>query len=593
MSRGKSEGGPLFPRLHVNDTDKGGPKPPPRNKMALYEQQLSVPSQRVKDAPTSIFYGAKLANTNSSTQGHGLEKSRYHLNVRQGSFSTDGVLPESNGISIKRLTTTTTAHTVELNTTETVFSSGMSTSFQLSEAAQLKWPSLLKNDESKLVKERNLDATSLRLQPDQESEGNLEVSNEGALKLYEPGLANQGKSENETPILKSIEDISPVISLKLITEEEHSERLSQVPTSSNTKQHSKLLVADNAKQPNISAVNNINAIQNKVRPSSDNVLNRNEDRTSNGLTRSSVARAFISPDDVVEMIGHKHFWNVRRAIINQQRVFSMQVFELHRIIKLQRIIAGSRHLLMDESLFLRDAISKPSSMKEATQNLVTENSSLLVKLRDNPFQKQPHTGIQTIVPKFGKSSFVSSTGSNFDGSNLDLKMMDSMDNKFPIWGLPQQVGNQWLVPVMSPSEGLIYKPYKEPPCPSQPGGYVPTFYGTFGESLSSSCGYNFPMGKSVGPTYFTPYGMPGMTQPVSTSAMNSGVISKNRNSEDALPLFPTVPSGCGSVQPMESTQSNAQKSQVIKVVPRNPRFASESAARIVELIQEERKHLCN
>jgi protein EARLY FLOWERING 3 len=37
--------GPMFPRLHVNDTNKGGPRAPPRNKMALYEQ-LSVPSQR-------------------------------------------------------------------------------------------------------------------------------------------------------------------------------------------------------------------------------------------------------------------------------------------------------------------------------------------------------------------------------------------------------------------------------------------------------------------------------------------------------------------------------------------------------------------
>lgn len=48
MKRGKDEGkimGPMFPRLHVNDTDKGGPRAPPRNKMALYEQ-LSIPSQR-------------------------------------------------------------------------------------------------------------------------------------------------------------------------------------------------------------------------------------------------------------------------------------------------------------------------------------------------------------------------------------------------------------------------------------------------------------------------------------------------------------------------------------------------------------------
>ena len=38
--------GPLFPRLHVNDAAKGGgPRAPPRNKMALYEQ-FTVPSHR-------------------------------------------------------------------------------------------------------------------------------------------------------------------------------------------------------------------------------------------------------------------------------------------------------------------------------------------------------------------------------------------------------------------------------------------------------------------------------------------------------------------------------------------------------------------
>lgn len=36
---------PMFPRLHVNDKEKGGPRGPPRNKMALYEQ-FSIPSQR-------------------------------------------------------------------------------------------------------------------------------------------------------------------------------------------------------------------------------------------------------------------------------------------------------------------------------------------------------------------------------------------------------------------------------------------------------------------------------------------------------------------------------------------------------------------
>lgn len=57
MRGGKEEGkmtSPMFPRLHVNDTEKGGPRAPPRNKMALYEQ-LSVPPQRINSGSTSIL----------------------------------------------------------------------------------------------------------------------------------------------------------------------------------------------------------------------------------------------------------------------------------------------------------------------------------------------------------------------------------------------------------------------------------------------------------------------------------------------------------------------------------------------------------
>ncbi|EHA8592551.1 putative protein HEADING DATE [Cocos nucifera] len=45
---------PMFPRLHVNDTDKGGPRAPPRNKMALYEQ-LSIPSHRSNSTAASVL----------------------------------------------------------------------------------------------------------------------------------------------------------------------------------------------------------------------------------------------------------------------------------------------------------------------------------------------------------------------------------------------------------------------------------------------------------------------------------------------------------------------------------------------------------
>ena len=56
--------GPLFPRLHVSHAGKGGgPRAPPRNKMALYEQ-LTVPSNRF----SSRASGASLVPSTSAAQ---------------------------------------------------------------------------------------------------------------------------------------------------------------------------------------------------------------------------------------------------------------------------------------------------------------------------------------------------------------------------------------------------------------------------------------------------------------------------------------------------------------------------------------------
>ncbi|XP_021978498.1 uncharacterized protein LOC110873795 isoform X3 [Helianthus annuus] len=49
--------------------------------------------------------------------------------------------------------------------------------------------------------------------------------------------------------------------------------------------------------------------------------------------------------DVVGLIGLKHFSKARRAIVNQQRVFAIQVFELHRLIKVGKVVSLIDRLL--------------------------------------------------------------------------------------------------------------------------------------------------------------------------------------------------------------------------------------------------------
>lgn len=63
----QQESGPaLFPRLHVAETKKAGPRGPPRNKMALFEQ-LTIPSHKFKPSPMPLPSTGRTMKSSSMT----------------------------------------------------------------------------------------------------------------------------------------------------------------------------------------------------------------------------------------------------------------------------------------------------------------------------------------------------------------------------------------------------------------------------------------------------------------------------------------------------------------------------------------------
>lgn len=92
-------------------------------------------------------------------------------------------------------------------------------------------------------------------------------------------------------------------------------------------------------------------------------------------------------------------------------------------------------------------------------------------------------------------------------------------------------GHQWLVPVMSPSEGLVYKPYTAPaimgpgcggygPFGSIPltGNFMTSAYGVPTSHYHQGIGF-LPGASPVGNACFPPYGMPGMNPAISGSVV--------------------------------------------------------------------------
>lgn len=356
-----------------------------------------------------------------------------------------------------------------------------------------------------------------------------------------------------------------------------------------------------------------------------------------------IAGMMISPDDVVGVIGTKHFWKARRAIVNQQRVFAIQVFELHRLIKVQKLIAASPDVIMTD-IYLKSSPPKmvaenlpPEHIREPSPSVdnivnshqpVVEQNDTSQKLNSStgcPEENQTRDPPQREVSKIGPHSVDSAP--------------DSRTNAFCFHPPP----NQWLVPVMSPSEGLIYKPYSGP-CPPIPGFMAP-FYGGCAPQGFQPAGGDF-MSSAYGaipyqppPNYFPSFYSLPMEKPMLSSSAVEQVIpsagsqpnghelqqarsscvvshpnrevitvrarkfhaskdsevqgstvssSNPRQEEEERPLFHKPRASVATNQTSESSHPDGQN-RVIKVVPHNAGSATESAARIFRSIQRERQ----
>uniref|UniRef100_J3L152 Protein EARLY FLOWERING 3 n=1 Tax=Oryza brachyantha TaxID=4533 RepID=J3L152_ORYBR len=367
----------------------------------------------------------------------------------------------------------------------------------------------------------------------------------------------------------------------------------------------------------------------------------------------------ISPDKIVGAIGTKHFWKARRAIMNQQRVFAVQVFELHKLVKVQKLIAASPHVLIEGDPCLGNALlgSKKKLDEEnpkAQALLVVTNDDVEPSIQQPELSKEnseesPPSPLHDTGLVSGQHDQAATNG--VSKSNRRATPVSS-DNNQNNWGAQlQQPQNQWLVPVMSPSEGLVYKPYSGP-CPPA-GSLLAPFYtncaplslpSTAGDFMNSAYGVPIPhhqpqhMGAPGPPAmpmnYFPPFSIPVMNPGVPASMAEQGRLVSmsqpygNFEQHSWISCNMSHPSGiwrfhasrdseaqassasspfdrlqCGvngpvsaafpttsaqNTQPQLSSGSRDNQTNVIRVVPHNSRTASESAARIFRSIQMER-----
>ncbi|XP_042488829.1 protein HEADING DATE 3B-like isoform X2 [Macadamia integrifolia] len=765
MEGGKDEEkimSPLFPRLHVNDKEKGGPRAPPRNKMALYEQ-LSIPSQRFNSRLPSHNAGSLVPST-SSTQGGGHERSvpsplqipsatPVHFAEKLHSCSSDGVnLNVSMAVferkSMKNANYQTSNATGFMPSTPECNSfhpydysnSRNSGQKQLGDEDDVRVPTFVPPGVAPCP---NMDIPSMdgeRLAPFCPTDlghstvnpvNNLLKSAATSSYLLIPpqNVCNEHSKRSDTtdmrsrqPVRNHIEDnlkgsftnseCTEMPASHKWTREKVADALKDACGSANPEhQNSQLgdfgrvndtggwvqqksragLLQNNTvcgdgisvefvglEKGNISRVRSgpcsrVSPGNCRRRPDhaefgsechEDNSnrslqvreVDRNDDVSETSML-DSISGLDISPDDVVGVIGQKRFWKARREIVNQQRLFAVQVFELHRLIKvspMKKLPAEYVLKPLQQNVKQKDDSQKPNqSIECAAENAVAK-----------PTLPAPNNGMNPLVSQHSSCGL-------YPGNPPAAPVVT--DNKMGPWCFHPPPGNQWLVPILSPSEGLLYKPYTGP-CPPTAGYMAPIYGGcgpfslppVAGDFMNPAYGVMathqhgigvLPGAPPVGPPYFTPYGIPVMSPVTSASAVDQASLLagprphglaeqlstgeakfnmhqesscnySNQKSEavangvwrfktskdselqgstgsspcqrtqggpdhvaegsDPLPLFAMasavqVPDG----NPQD--HGSDQQTRVIRVVPHNPRSATESAARIFRSIQKERQ----
>uniref|UniRef100_A0A1D1XJB3 Protein EARLY FLOWERING 3 n=2 Tax=Anthurium amnicola TaxID=1678845 RepID=A0A1D1XJB3_9ARAE len=809
--------GPLFPRLHVNDADKGGPRAPPRNKMALYEL-FSIPSQRfnsdaASDLPLPPHQANGIVPSACSIQGCGHERNvsspfcapprvPVHAAEKVHTCSMEGRNQNATrtGLETKplkhgSLRVATTAGNVQMAVECSSFhpndlSSGKDSfgkkngdeddfrvptcvqrgfalhsdkglhSLDTERATHFYLNSLQKNDATAFNSQSQVQSSHRN--PSKQHIGDCLAmqqyecsSGEGQMKeililhksmehsLPHPAIGEKAdstsnackQSSNQEHPTCNLNDVfrsrrgsesiyqesngsfgeavclnDVEVMEKQVISNGRSESCSKTPLNDSPGEPSMAehcnaagkkrpeVVGDFERTGSSEDADKIGQSGDAKKSGTPEDADKNDDVSETSMV-DSLPGLDISPDDVVSLIGPKHFWKARRSIVNQQRVFAVQVFELHRLIKVQKLISESPNQLLGDASYLYS--SPKASAKYLPASFLVKHQVQLVKQKceSHKVNNSEYTTDNTASADFLRPHLQiakQSDGSHEVNCNnecptenmagvisLPREHGEGPISQIPRHGVPSfpvtsdnksfhPPGNQWLIPVMSPSEGLIYKPYSGP-CPPTAAFMAPVYSGFGPLSVSpvdlSNPAFGVPVSHqhqntgaplgvpAVAPSYFpAPYGLPvvnpltfsspaeqtrlmaglcpnGQLDQHSKSSCNmsstkSGTFSehvrkvqklenndlqggqkvqmsedddlqgstascpgdKAHGGRDPLPLFSVAAAVERSEHPPHAHNKD-QLTRVIKVVPHNPRSATESAARIFRSIQKERQQV--
>ncbi|XP_057870908.1 protein EARLY FLOWERING 3 isoform X2 [Cryptomeria japonica] len=617
---------PLFPRLHINSAGekKGGPRAPPRNKMALYEQ-LSVPSRRfqqpltpsatqgssfegrysfcpvnftpmpdasgsdvcyqVYDQSASVVTHDSAAGegnkqflrvptiVSSMTMGssYGSDKSKNQRNLpgKKVRDEDDFKVPQCSNSRISNISTTGPCIIDKFQTVENFTSNANRPSTSSSNTFQCEATIPTSSDSDywkKGIQADSKDCSEIKDHLEQQINCSVSLNSDIDCSVSHQLLGN---SSSAAPVLTSGQNTTR--KNHLIGTGDNVDSVQWVGLSSNSTSEGLLLANNNIHREESVQVADINdkgedntdglrerdeydqvsSLRNSCEStggaecsSDENAAeisvasqpmqeNRFEDDSDSSML-DSVSISNITPDVVIENIGKQHFWKARKAILRQQRIFSVQVFELHRLIKVQKLMATSPILLnYDES-------SDAPSVKTDNANMSSDNVVEWERVKKMNGGTQTNERVNANPTELGAGWLANSEAVCYQGlynqgpgkimncgenGNIYAQCFPSISVPFPggmnTWGFPHPgfgLG-QWTVPMPSPPGVFMYNPFA--------GAFPPAAF--TGSTFSSPGSLSFPsfVGANQGAQSDLRYGFPASNMHWGSPVFSLPVASQN------------------------------------------------------------------
>ncbi|PQP92347.1 protein EARLY FLOWERING 3 isoform X2 [Prunus yedoensis var. nudiflora] len=500
---------PVFPRFHVNDTDKGGPRAPPRNKMALYEQ-FSIPSQSFTSGSASMLplphNDRRLVPPTSwsdvLTPPCNLLVVPSDPAEKIQSYNPPGANLNTMMADCERISTKPSNY---LNTTGPSSSAAKYDSFQPKKTSNFRNFSLEKYGNGDYLKVPSpFQGTALQYRNSQQSKEMEKLPCLSSMEQLKGSCFNKINGSNTIDLMlrqsgRNHEEENPKVSQ---TNEDHVESghvslsqenrrsvndLNKLCSSSARLHRESMTVHDRvALRDGILVQSRIGTAKeslSKVRKKSCFTPSLVDDnRISGGLgNENECCEENCGVARVGNLCGHKDISDMSIMDCNSAMVISPD-----DVIGVQRLIARSPHLLLEDNDFLSKPAIKVPPVKKVPLEHALDPPPLIVKPKDHP--QKPHSSGECVeenaVGKFPLPPVNNRTSSRGLVTQQSPSASGTTNSKPALWCLPPPPGNMWFVPVMSSSEELAYKPYTGPCTPA--GGFMAPMYGSCGPASLNS-----------------------------------------------------------------------------------------------------------